>query len=379
MANHCIGCGKETDNPKFCGASCAASYNNRLIPKRHPEGQCQRCGAAVARAKPYCVACKALVKQEKEALETRRRLNIKTWQDIRGEVREGPIRQLSVHRKVVFEISELVQHSMTSDSGARCGDLIDGLLGVCFAKPEYLRAEDAARHIVLLSELKTFVVEGHALMTGRKQVAELQSRIFGFAVQCWVESFLYDRTSHPLMSSYALETARFIEAHTFGFHDWEPEHWAIVQPFRLSESDSDRFDFLGDSQFKRNFTQQMGVGDVVARVPTGCSVTYGDDEQVAPADTEFVFSIKRCHLSSGVYDAQETYLYCNEPAAPIFDFSRAFQFYGYITALRHDWQVRTGRDGAGMFLPARWITSVFQYGGQGAPVSIPVPTWKAEI
>jgi hypothetical protein len=123
------------------------------------------------------------------------------------------------------------------------------------------------------------------LVTGRRQVTELQSGIFGFAVQHWVESFLYDRTSHPLMSSYALETARFIKAHTFGFYDLEPEYWAIVQPFRLSESDSDGFDFLGDSQFKKNFTLQMGVGDVVARVPAGCSVTYANDEQVAAAET----------------------------------------------------------------------------------------------
>lgn len=30
----CINCKAETNNPKFCGRSCAASYNNRMFPKK---------------------------------------------------------------------------------------------------------------------------------------------------------------------------------------------------------------------------------------------------------------------------------------------------------------------------------------------------------
>lgn len=30
----CLQCGRETNNPKFCSKSCAASYNNPLYPKR---------------------------------------------------------------------------------------------------------------------------------------------------------------------------------------------------------------------------------------------------------------------------------------------------------------------------------------------------------
>lgn len=31
---NCLNCDKETTNPKFCNRSCAASFNNKLFPKR---------------------------------------------------------------------------------------------------------------------------------------------------------------------------------------------------------------------------------------------------------------------------------------------------------------------------------------------------------
>lgn len=42
----CTQCGKETRNPKFCSSSCAASYNNRLHPKRPRRKMrfCEWCG-----------------------------------------------------------------------------------------------------------------------------------------------------------------------------------------------------------------------------------------------------------------------------------------------------------------------------------------------
>lgn len=44
----CLNCEKETTNPKFCGRSCAASYNNRKHPKRSKTAwewtTCENCG-----------------------------------------------------------------------------------------------------------------------------------------------------------------------------------------------------------------------------------------------------------------------------------------------------------------------------------------------
>lgn len=42
--NICLNCGAETKNPKFCTMSCAATYNNKLHPKRISRRKCIVCG-----------------------------------------------------------------------------------------------------------------------------------------------------------------------------------------------------------------------------------------------------------------------------------------------------------------------------------------------
>lgn len=51
----CPVCGKETRNPRFCSRSCAAQQNNRLVPRRKPEGSCFICKKAVPRRNRYCL------------------------------------------------------------------------------------------------------------------------------------------------------------------------------------------------------------------------------------------------------------------------------------------------------------------------------------
>jgi 5-methylcytosine-specific restriction endonuclease McrA len=51
---NCIHCDKLTTNPKFCGRSCSASYNNIKKPKRIKKYQiCPTCGIITDRRK-YC-------------------------------------------------------------------------------------------------------------------------------------------------------------------------------------------------------------------------------------------------------------------------------------------------------------------------------------
>ena len=40
----CLNCGNKTKNPKFCGKSCSASYNNRITPKRKLKKLCSKSG-----------------------------------------------------------------------------------------------------------------------------------------------------------------------------------------------------------------------------------------------------------------------------------------------------------------------------------------------
>lgn len=51
----CLNCHTPTNNPKFCSVSCAASYNNRLFPKRQKRRYyCKSCGAETAYHRSYC-------------------------------------------------------------------------------------------------------------------------------------------------------------------------------------------------------------------------------------------------------------------------------------------------------------------------------------
>ena len=56
--NHCLYCGKETANPKYCSRSCAAQSTNRLYPKRKKRSYyCQACGTKVPARRKYCDSC----------------------------------------------------------------------------------------------------------------------------------------------------------------------------------------------------------------------------------------------------------------------------------------------------------------------------------
>ena len=156
MAQQCIVCGKETDNPKFCGRSCAAKHNNRIAPKRHPEGECEKCKTTIARHQRYCDACKKVLADEQE----RQNQNVRTWRNRHGKDYEVPVKRVSISKKVIFEPVSYSAGKMPLPITISCGDFLDFLIGICFAKPEYLRSGDARRHVVLLSALKEYVVKG---------------------------------------------------------------------------------------------------------------------------------------------------------------------------------------------------------------------------
>lgn len=48
--NSCLTCQSLTSNPKFCGKSCAAKYNNKRYQKRKLERtNCSKCGDLIGR------------------------------------------------------------------------------------------------------------------------------------------------------------------------------------------------------------------------------------------------------------------------------------------------------------------------------------------
>lgn len=275
-------------------------------------------------------------------------------------------------------------------------EVIDHLIRLCFAKPEYLREEDIRRHVTLLHELKEFV----AVQTRADSCASE----LGMLLEYWVQSYLFDENIHPLLSSYALDTAAFVVAHTQGHYSPEPEWWEIEGILDCSNSDRPRFGFFHERQFKKRFTEKMSPMDVLAHVPNDCNVTSRKDIEVIPSGTNFAFKIHRCHLSESVEDSYNTHLFCNEPDSPHFDLGHEFQFTGGVLVLCRgsfqqywcpleqeiagslashpaDWETDKDLNGIGMSLPARWITHVLQYDhdASSVPNPIPVPEWKEEL
>ena len=51
-------CNKPTNNPKYCSKSCACKNNNRLFPKRKPEGNCYICKNPITNDLKYCTICR---------------------------------------------------------------------------------------------------------------------------------------------------------------------------------------------------------------------------------------------------------------------------------------------------------------------------------
>ena len=65
----CKQCGTHTNNPSFCSRSCAATYNNKLFPKRVPESICQMCGKSITRKRTYCRLCWQKIQDQRSILK----------------------------------------------------------------------------------------------------------------------------------------------------------------------------------------------------------------------------------------------------------------------------------------------------------------------
>lgn len=47
----------DSSSNHFCNSSCAAKYNNKLTPKRTPEGKCKKCYVTIPSYRTYCSPC----------------------------------------------------------------------------------------------------------------------------------------------------------------------------------------------------------------------------------------------------------------------------------------------------------------------------------
>jgi len=125
--NRCLECHSLTANPKFCGRSCAAKFNNRKSPKRSPEGTCGDCGVAISASRSYCPECR----------EKRQHSSTTTPVQMR-------------------EVTVFTASSMSLPADSRVGAFLDVFESLAQSQPRYLPSSDWTRHVQFVQLVRKF-------------------------------------------------------------------------------------------------------------------------------------------------------------------------------------------------------------------------------
>lgn len=379
---HCQTCGQPTSNPRFCSRSCAATANNAKAPKRKPEGECAKCWTAVSRSKKYCPSCQEAIAAEQKEQERRRTENYHIWLNPAGEKTEAPIKRMII--TAVFRANASYNNSaLLLSSNSRSAELLDRVAGICFARPPYLREQNVLRYVAMLHELKKFAVDDYDIMTSAREVrkvelGELPITRLGRALERWVQSYLHC-DCHPMLPAYALDVARLVEFHVGGQSRYEnASNWEVA-PLVAMGSESRWNRYLFDSSFKRDFSMRFGGTLVRCRIPERCVIDQANwlgNNYLLKADDQFLFVIKRCHLSEGSPYDWDDITFADEPIP--FDLMDEFRFYGEILANdeKSGWTIRGRRIHA--TVPGSWITHAAVWGSGNERNLVPVPYWDPE-
>lgn len=194
----CQHCHKPTDNPRFCNRSCAASYNNRVAPKRKKEGVCADCPTPIAPSQIRCPTCKAARRAQKEAAEAETRA--------RAYATREAERAAAFHHPAPFQGTPdtsvqwvlKLMHEHWAELSAR------------------LAPDEALRYRVLLEDLYLF--EQHAPSEDRLPI----ERIFPWLLVRWVIATTQPntrrpRTAHPLLGMYRYAATEVFLRWAFGY------------------------------------------------------------------------------------------------------------------------------------------------------------------
>lgn len=376
----CPQCGKEPGRPKFCSRSCAAKFNNRRSPKRRPEGKCEDCGVAIPTKQKRCAACAA----KKTEVERRIAENIQLFRSLDGAVREIAVKKAWVHDTVVFDSA-----GSTFKTSDPCGDFLDNLLGIVFARPAYIRADDIHRYAAWIDAFRSHVIDGPWGMYGgsRLPVAKVPLRDLGHVLRHWVDTVIW-ADNHALFPTFALDAARFIDGHAFGYHRYGRERWSIsglvTQPPNDERMMRDR---LNDPQLKHEITRRLKGTLTRCVVPIGGNFPGETAAQpLLGQGEEFLFEVERCHLTQQNY-YDHSCRRAVEEGVPKFDVADEMWFRGAIpldpTTLRPmrcladtdpSWRWKSCEMWSE--IPIRWISDVYMYEKDDNTLQpIPLPRW----
>lgn len=353
----CIECGAVISNPRFCNRSCAAKYNNKIAPKRAPEGKCKDCGGAVSTSITYCLTCKEKQAVARERIEK----NIQAI-DTRGGIIERALPKAFSSKTVEFDTLGV---SFEKTGKTLCGELLDYLMGLAKDCPEYLRPGHKKWVLSLLQDFYDFeyiMSPFGAVKERRKKVSGLPLHYLEESLRDWVHGYLSAENS-TLVAIYALGVCEFIEAHCFGGYRgcFPGERWRIngmfPKEFIQKHFPEKSFRFLQNATFKRYFTDCISGVVAVAEVPVGGKIEFSAKEipSLKPGD-KFYFKIERCHLSSGFSDYDRYKVI--EDGRPAFDFFDDLRIRGSIYKNTDDDKSVVRGSGVEGRLPVCWLTHI---------------------
>lgn len=371
----CLECGRPTENPKFCGRACAARHNNRKNPKRRSEEKCAECGSPVPAAKRVCLGCQRRSREQAEST--------RTWRSPGGEIVQRQVASVNVTSRVVFDISGpgIQRFPLAS----RSGPFLEALLGLCYTDPPYVRAQDAPRYASLLDSLMTFRLSDARWNDNAAPVAvqDVPLSYLGLAIRCWIRSF-FGEEHHPLMASYALDTACFIDAHAGGKYFSGRKSMPAEIPPMVEVRDRPIVNCVNDPKFKKEMTDG-NIGGVVVLAEIKGSVA----ELLGPG-AKCYLQVQRCHLSTKWDDYHAILAKDDEPKE--YDIAEALWFQGRMLmrgtnpplsareASFHDCIAASPseceHEGVQIVFPVRWITHAVREQPDQNYELLPVPKWQ---
>lgn len=278
-----------------------------------------------------------------------------------------PLPKVLSSRRIVFDATILAS-GLTSHS--TIGELNEYLIALCLSAPEYLDARDSSRYASFLHELNQFETPvSWERDSPIAATAKLPLRSLHRILEDWVFSYFRNGSS-GLLPHYALDTVSFMEATVQGSYSHEPEPWELKSVFGRDIAELGLFRFL-DSQFKKRFTELIDL-ELIAKVPEGASIVYRD-ETVLGSGADFVFHVRRCHLSENFYEGS-LFEIKEEVSRPKFDLTGDFRLKGYI--IPQDEARRAYSQGFALDLPIRWVTHEAHYDEKRRELFfVPIPDW----
>ena len=263
------------------------------------------------------------------------------------------------------------------------GEFLDLLLGMLQARPAYVHPSDIPRYSALVRRFRGSMYHDG---TDSTPVAILPLARLHLALNEWVNSVLRE-AADPLLPSFCLDTARFIEAHAYGrFFYSQREHWQLL-PMTCRTERNGQSELSRDQQLKRAVTSAVKGLIVRCAIPSGCRI-FDLRNKVAVAESAEAFvEIQRCHLSQGFGVDYSEHLVAEQDAPMRHDIADDFRFLANYWPPLCIGQLRRGEacpyryeaDLHRVQIPARWITAWLDFSSTQDSGSVPLwerlPAW----